>query len=136
MTDIRRVVTSFLRYNGKILVFQRSSKVGTYQGHWAGCSGYIEGNEDPYNRALIEIQEETKLPPEKVKLVRKGSPVEVKDDEKGITWIIYPFLFDIATDQIQLDWEHINYKWITPDEIKYLKTVPKLKEVFDQVKDR
>ena len=38
----RRVVTCFLMHQGKLLVLRRSAKVRTYQGKWAGVSGYIE----------------------------------------------------------------------------------------------
>ncbi|MFX1294969.1 MAG: NUDIX domain-containing protein [Promethearchaeota archaeon] len=135
MPDIRRVVTNFLRYHGKILLLQRSQKVGTYQGVWAGCSGSIEDNEDPDERAVIEIEEETRLSKDQITLIRKGAPIKVIDEGRGITFIIHPYLWDIKTNQIQLDWEHINYKWIAPSEIKNFKTVPKLREVYDQVKD-
>ncbi|MHA1276749.1 MAG: NUDIX domain-containing protein [Candidatus Helarchaeota archaeon] len=135
MVDIRHVVTSFLRYQGKILLLQRSSQVGTYQERWAGCSGYIEGNENPYERAVIEIREETQLTPETLTLIKEGSPLEIHDDEKGIIWIVHPFLFEISIDQIQLDWEHKNYKWITPEELSNYHTVPKLKETYEQLKD-
>ena len=134
MADLRHVVTSFLIYKGKILLLQRSSKVGTYQEKWAGCSGYIENEEDPYDRAIIEIREELKLDPEKLKLVKIGTPLEIEDEERGILWIVHPFLFELSTDQIQLDWEHKTYKWITPDELDRYPTVPKLKETYEQVR--
>ena len=36
------VVTTFLQYEGRILLVQRSSRVGTYQGCWSAVSGYLE----------------------------------------------------------------------------------------------
>ncbi|HUY00141.1 MAG TPA: NUDIX domain-containing protein [Candidatus Deferrimicrobium sp.] len=135
MVDIRPVVTSFLRFQNKILLLQRSSKVGTYQGKWGGCSGYIEKNENPDFRAITEIQEETKLEETQIKLIKKGTPLEIIDEQMGITWIVHPYLFEIATDQIQLDWEHKNYMWIAPEEINKFKTVPNLKETYDRIKN-
>lgn len=40
-----KVVTVFLRRGGRILILKRSRKVGSYQGRWAGISGFIEENE-------------------------------------------------------------------------------------------
>lgn len=134
MTDKKTIVTSFLRFHGKILLLQRSSKVGTYKGQWAGCSGYLEENEDPLNRAVTEIQEELGITSEQITLVKMGEPFEIIDEKIGITWNCYPFLFELKTDQIQLDWEHKNYIWILPDEIINFPTVPKLKEAYDRVK--
>jgi 8-oxo-dGTP pyrophosphatase MutT (NUDIX family) len=134
MPNKRYVVTSFLRYQGKILLLQRSSKVGTYKGKWAGCSGYIEEDEDPDERALIEIQEELNITPEQITLIKKGDPLEITD--KNIIWVVYPYLFETESDQIQLDWEHQNYLWLSPEELETsnFETVPKLKETYDQVK--
>ncbi|ELK44964.1 translation initiation factor aIF-2B subunit alpha, partial [Haloferax sp. BAB-2207] len=38
------VVTVFLRHDGRVLLTRRSDAVGTYQGRWAGVSGYVEGD--------------------------------------------------------------------------------------------
>ena len=56
----KKVVTSFIRHRGKILVLRRSEKVGTYKGKWAGVSGYLE-DPTPLAQALREINEETGL---------------------------------------------------------------------------
>ena len=56
---VRSVATSFLTYRGKILVLKRSGKVGSYQGAWAGVSGYVEEDEQPLDTALKEVEEET-----------------------------------------------------------------------------
>jgi 8-oxo-dGTP diphosphatase len=139
LTDKKAIVTSFLRFHGKILLLQRSSKVGTYKGRWAACSGYLETNEDPLERALTEIQEELKITNEQIILIKRGDPFEVSDNEIGIIWIVYPFLFEIKTntikiENIQLDWEHNTFVWILPTEISNFTTVPKLKETYDRVK--
>lgn len=135
MSDIRHVVTNFLRYQGKILLFQRSLKVGTYQGKWAGCSGYIEGDEDPDIRAIIEIKEETKLTENQIVLIKKGETLKVNDEEKGIIFIVHPYLWETKTDQIEIDWEHKNFKWIAPGDITNYSTVPKLKDALEKVLD-
>ena len=57
----KKVVTSFLQFNEKILVMKRSTKVKAHKQMWGGVSGYLEKGEEPLTRALIEIQEETGL---------------------------------------------------------------------------
>ena len=60
-----------------------------------------------------------------------------KPKEKRMIWEVYTFLFELESsikkDEIEIDWEHIEYKWIKPEEIKTLNTVPKLKETLDSV---
>jgi hypothetical protein len=36
-------------------------------------------------------------------------------------------------DKIRLDWENTAMRWILPEEIDQLKTVPALKETLDRV---
>ena len=67
-----QVVTVFLEYERKILLLRRSLKVRTMQSLWAGISGYIEDkNKDSVWQALKEIEEETGLSNEMVKLLRR-----------------------------------------------------------------
>lgn len=123
------VVTSFLEHDGKILILRRSDKVRTMKHKWAGISGYIE-NETALERALEEIQEETGLKKEDVKLVRVGEPLQVPDAERDILWVVHPHLFKTSNTNIRLDWEHDQYKWINPDDIVNYDTVLMLRETL------
>src|SRR5512139_656778 len=62
---LREVITVFLSHAGKILVLKRSTRVGTYQGHWSGVSGYLERT-DPLDQAYTEIAEEVGLSSDQV----------------------------------------------------------------------
>src|SRR3990170_7628372 len=106
MIEEREVVTSFLRNSGRILILRRSSEVGTYQGRWAGVSGYLEKGDQPFGRALKEIKEEVGLGTDDVQLIKKGEPLRVPDKKKNILWIVHPFLFESRTDAVRIDWEH------------------------------
>ena len=47
------------------------------------------------------------------------------------TWIIYPIVVElIARPKIQLDWEHSEYKWIKPEELKHYEVVPSLIKIL------
>ena len=130
------VVTSFLRSRGKILILRRSSEVSTYQGKWAGVSGYIEMGDRPIIRALKEIEEEVGLDKHKVQLINEGEPLRVPDEKRGIMWIVHPFLFESKTESIKVDWEHREFKWIDPSSLSDYETVPWLKETFVRVNSK
>ena len=128
----KKVVSCFLESDGEILVLRRSGQVGTYQGRWAGVSGYIETTAD--EQALTEIEEETSLSREDLKLIRKGRPLAVKDNNLGVKWVVHPYLFHIEDrDKIKIDWEHKEARWIPPQDIDNLETVPQLKETLARV---
>ena len=127
------VITVFLSHGSKVLVLKRSSKVGTYRGHWAGISGYLE-SEDPLDQAYIEMAEELSLEKANVTLIAVGKPLEVIDAVRDRAWRVHPFLFAVhEPDKIRLDWENTEMRWILPGEIDQLKTVPALKEALERV---
>lgn len=127
-----RIVTCFLEYDGKILLLKRSDEVRAYKSLWAGVSGYI--TTDTIKQAYTEIREETGLTGEDIVLSSQGEPIEIIDRETDHTWIVHPFLFHVnAPDRIKTDWEHMEARWIYPDELSNYITVPGLKQTLERV---
>jgi len=128
----RRVVTCFLESEGEILLLCRSERVGSYQGRWAGVSGYIEATAE--EQAWVEIEEETGLSGEEVELVRQGEPLAVEDEKLGVRWVVHPYLFHVKDrGKVKIDWEHKEARWIDPKEIDSYQTVPMLRETLARV---
>ena len=132
MLQEKKVVTCFLESDGDMLLLRRSEKVGTYQGRWAGVSGYIETTAD--EQALTEIAEETGLSRQDVRLTKRGKRLVIKDEKLGIKWLVHPYLFHVnERDKIRIDWEHKETRWIKPTDIASYETVPGLKEALARV---
>jgi 8-oxo-dGTP diphosphatase len=128
------VVTCFLESAGKILLLKRSEQVNSYQGKWAGVSGYLEN--EPDKQVFTEIQEETSLKPSDISLVKKGKPVLIEDKETGSKWLVHPYLFHVKdSSKIRIDWEHKETRWVTPEEIGRYPAVPGLDKAFAAVHD-
>jgi 8-oxo-dGTP pyrophosphatase MutT (NUDIX family) len=134
------VVTSFLlRHrpggNDEILLVRRSQRVRTYQGAWAGISGYLEAGATPLEQAYTELHEEVGLERDDLELVRSGSPVPVDDESQQLRWLVYPFLFTLSLRQEvpRLDWEALEMRWVEPTELPHYTTVPKLREALAAV---
>lgn len=131
-----QVVTCLLEHGGKILLLKRSNLVGTYRGLWGGVAGYVEELEDPYDTALKEISQEAGINFDVLTLVKKGIPIEITDTYEGrrYDWLVYPFLFHIKDKSlVHIDWEHEEYRWVLPSEVRKLDTVPGLDEVVTQL---
>ena len=132
MLQEKRVVTCFLESANEILILRRSEQVGSYRGRWAGVSGYTETTAD--EQALVEIEEETSLCGEDLKLVKRGKPLLIEDESLGVKWMVHPYLFRIKDrGKIKIDWEHKETRWIDPKDIGNYQTVPMLKETLAQV---
>lgn len=127
--ESHQVVTAFLEHDGKILIVRRSQAVGTHRGCWSGISGYLE--REPLDQALVEIKEETGLGEGDVELVSSGQVLEIDDAENKVRWHVHPFLFHVKhPEAVQLDWENLELRWITPADIDHYDTVPALKETL------
>ena len=130
----KRVVTCFLESEGEILILRRSERVGSYQGRWAGVSGYIETTAD--EQAITEIAEETGLAEADVELVTMSEPLIIEDEALDTRWLVHPYLFHITErDKIRIDWEHKEARWIKPEDINSYETVPRLRETLARVYD-
>jgi len=127
--ELKRAVTSFLFNRGELLILKRSEKVGTQRGKWAGVSGYLEEGEDPETRSRREIAEETGI--EKAILKRKGQPTLARGDDT--IWEVHPFLYEVDTREITIDWEHVEYRWIRPEHLLSYDRVSRLRRALDSL---
>ena len=126
-----KIVTSFLTDNDKFLILKRSQKVKTMKGLWAGVSGIIEKNEEPLERAKIEIFEELGISENRISLLKSADQIKVESPQyKNHEWEIFPFLFEAKEPEIKLNWENSEYLWINADEISNYETVPNLEKVL------
>ena len=128
---LTKIVTSFIRNNEKLLILKRSDEVKTMKGLWAGISGIIEKNEEPLQRAKIEIFEEVGIADDQITLVKSAKEMRVNSPQYlDHEWEIFPFLFESNNPTITLNWENSDFKWITIDELKDYETVPSLQKVL------
>jgi 8-oxo-dGTP pyrophosphatase MutT (NUDIX family) len=126
-----KIVTSFIKHNERLLILKRSDEVKTMKGLWAGISGIIERNEEPLQRAKIEIFEEVGITDEQITLVKSAKGMKVSSPQYiNHEWEIFPFLFESNNPTIKLNWENSDFKWIKVEELEDYETVPSLQKVL------
>ncbi len=134
MSDIQRipVVATFLRSNDKIALIKRSDEVSTHCGKWAAFSGYVERL--PLNQAWLELWEEAGVDENQVRLTGIGIPVPIDEQSLGGSWLVFPYLFDLKDGaEVRTNWEADEIRWVTPEEVCGLDTVPGLETVLARV---
>ncbi len=125
------VVTAFLeRGDGRILLLERSSKVGSFRGRWAGVSGFLEAT-TPLEQAYREVEEETGLARGRLELRASGDPVLARHE--NVVYVVHPFRFGVGEVDVRLDWEHVRCEWVDPSEVRHRSTVPKLDRAWEAV---
>ena len=129
------VVTCFLRHAESVLLVRRADDAPTYPGRWAGVSGYVEGDTDLTEPdARREIDEETGLTDDDLRLVRAGDPLAVHDSAGGPDdWVVHPFLFEAATREVTTNDEIAECEWVQPTAILDRETVPGLWDAYRRV---
>jgi 8-oxo-dGTP pyrophosphatase MutT (NUDIX family) len=137
MRDVH-VVTCFLlrreRGGDEVLLLRRSERVGTYRGRWAGVSGHVDEGVTPLEQAYREMGEEVGLGRQAVRPLAEGEPLVVVDESIETRWTVHPFLFEmVQPDDVRLDWEHTESRWVRPEEVSALETVPGLAEALSRV---
>jgi isopentenyldiphosphate isomerase len=125
--DTPLVLTVFIKYKNRILIFKRSNKVGTYQGKWNTVTGYLDEPKPLIQKIMEEMQEELGIKKDNILSYSLGEPFKFTDPKAKKTWIIHPAKIELKNKPyIKLDWEHTEYKWIKPEELKKFDTVPRL----------
>ena len=117
-----KIVTSFIKNSNKILILKRSNKVRTMRGLWSGVSGIIENNEEPINRAKIEIFEQVGIIEHDIKFLKSIEKIKISSAQyENHEWEIFPFLFETKQTKIKLNWENSEFKRINVNELKIMK---------------
>ncbi|KAM0563786.1 hypothetical protein ACHAPJ_001519 [Fusarium lateritium] len=149
----RAVATSFIfkfpsddtTKKPQVALFRRSGNVNTYQHKYAGVSGSVEETDaSPLATAWRELEEETTLTDDSLRLFRQGKPFSFADESIGREWTINPFGFILKSERdggrgeagIRIDWEHEGYEWFDPDlfnESDDFEGVPRILESLRRV---
>ncbi len=126
-----KIVTSFIKDNDKLLILKRSDQVKSMKGLWRGISGINENDEEPLERAKIEIFEEVGITEDKITLIKTTEEMRVNSPQyANHEWEIFRFLFESKNPTVKLNWENSDFKWIDVDELENYETVPSLQKVL------
>jgi len=135
-TEKTHVVTAFVWDGQRVLLALRSGQVSTFPGHWAGISGYLEGD-DAAAWALVEIEEETGIQRGQLTFRQAGEPLEATETASGRIFVVHPFLFSVAGSvAVRSDWEATRLEWVDVEDVvnrRRTPVVPRLYDAFDRV---
>jgi mutator protein MutT len=110
----------------KFLLVKRSVARERFPEHWEFPSGFIEEGEVVEEAALRELEEETGLKGEIIR-VGEGFPIEIPKV------MVHPVLVKVEGEEVELSKEHSEYRWVNKADLNVLKTVPKLKQDLENV---
>ena len=128
------VVTCFIRYKDKVLLMKRSSNVHYYRGKWNTVAGHLDEVKLPEKKALDEVKEETGIQKRDIQTVKRATPFYLNDKRIGKRWLIFPVVAELhKKPKVRLNWEHTEYRWIRPGELKRFNYVEKLDKSLKRI---
>jgi len=104
---------------GLYLVLYRSNTHPRFPGHIDFPGGEVEPKETPEAAVMREIQEETGLSVNPNKLKKLFAK-----QYQQTTHMLFEAKLAKPDAKIALSWEHKDYRWITPEELKSLPKFP------------
>lgn len=104
---------------GLYLVLYRGNTHPLYPGHTDFPGGEVESEETPEAAVAREIQEETGLSVNPNKLKKLFTK-----QYQQTTHMLFEAKLAEPDTKIALSWEHKDYRWITPEELKRLPKFP------------
>lgn len=113
--------------NETVLVVERSKTDEWKPLHWSLPGGHIMKGETPYFAAKRELKEETGIEAKNISICT------VKNGKNGKMYI---YFCNDWNGEIELNFEHSDYKWVEYDKLEELsKTTPDLKSFVRQALD-
>jgi len=108
--------------DGKILLLKRRDDEKIHPGKWDCLGGHFKEFESGEECMLREAKEEIGV---EIKIIKSGKVFEIH--EKDRRCIVLPYLLTADSKKIKLT-EHIEFKWVSPNELKNFNCVPDLVE--------
>ena len=116
-------VATAVAYNAekeKFLLKKRTENTDIHTGKWDFPGGHIE-DEEPEKAVRRELLEETCLSGQ---LLKSGEPFTLDTEDRRFR--VHPFLVLVKVEPVSNE-EHVEKKWVKPDELDDFETVDGLK---------
>jgi len=127
------VLAIYVIYKDKVLIARRSEQHFTYQGLWSCIAGFVDDEKSLEEKVRFEIVEELGLDDGDIKFLKQGETYLFLDEELDREWIRHLYLVEVTNPNIKLNWEHTEYAWIDPKDLKDYKTTPGFGRDFKSV---
>lgn len=123
------IACAVINQEGKILLLKRSPDKKFFPNKWFVVGAYPLNEDDDFDKKThIELINETGFDGE---IIGRGEVLKMEID--GRTIDIHTFLANRSTDEVRLNEEHTEYKWVNPQEIKTHDVVSGTYEMIDNL---
>jgi len=111
---------------GELLLLQNAAN-DSEPGKWGIPAGKMEQGEDQASCAARELFEETSIVVDPIKIVSMGALYVRKPT---IDYVFHLFLLKLEEAEVHLSSEHVDYRWVSPEEIGIMRLMEGGKEAY------
>lgn len=105
----------FLLHQGKILLLKRPPE-SKHPSKWGVPAGKLEKEETPIKAIIREVQEETGIVLDELRLVHHEK-TPVRDEKNGRDFWYFEYAYEfLELPQVNINHEHEDFCWVTPKE--------------------
>ena len=122
------VLVCFVKKGNKYLLLKRSDKVLGYKNMWSNLSGFLDTDEDLKVHVIRELNEEIGISVENIISINEIDTYDYVDKNMNRVWKRHLVLVSLDTEEITIDWEHTDYRWVCPDDVGKFNITPGLIE--------
>ena len=108
--------------DSNMLLLLRSAKSRWMPKKWGLPGGKVEAGEEPAETAIRETKEETSLNIQNL--------IYLKDFSNKAVDLFYTPVYD---GDVQIDFEHDDYEWVSRAEVEQYDRTPRIVEIFDWI---
>lgn len=130
-SDTATVVTIFVLHKGRLLLLRRSDKVSSYRGKWHIIGGYLDDLQPLRSKVLEELREEASIAEKDIGSIDVKDVYTYTDASIRKTWITQVVVVHLKSlPEIKIDWEHTEYRWISPGELESYDVIYNLPKIM------
>lgn len=129
------VLVIYVKFKDKILLVKRSDKVLTYKNLWSCLAGFVDDEKSMEEKVKFEIKEEIGLDEKDIISITEGETYLFTDEKLNREWVRHLFLVKISNPTVKLTWEHMEYVWVTLDDVFKYETTPGFEEDLKKAMD-
>ena len=124
---MKTIQKAVIKKGNQYLVLLRHDKAKFFPGHWEFPGGKLKVGEGQFEGVEREVVEETSLG---VKALEVVGSYEIEVLGETYQFLIYSI--KILSGEVNLSDEHVDYKWVTKEELLKMKTDPSIRLFFEE----
>ena len=119
------VIMSFIVRDGKFLMVHREPHSHAYPSKWTLVTSYVAKGVDLDSAVIDSVKEKTGIAVD----APAGTMDAIQFRGKHTIYTVHAYMFKVSSDEVTLDADNTEYKWVSPEEFDSEETIDAVAKV-------